>query len=97
MKGCGFSLWRVLNVAEHFARRSKIETALRHDITDGRQHVVRAVDVGIQSRELVFKRIGNETLGGKVITFIWAHEVEHSIETGEAFKRCGVKVKSVLD
>jgi thymidylate synthase ThyX len=41
-------LGRFTHHAEHFARSSKIETALRHDITDGCQHVVRAVDVGIQ-------------------------------------------------
>jgi hypothetical protein len=59
--------------------------------------VVCAVDVGIESRELVFKRISDEALGGEVITFIRAHSVENSIEAGEAFKRCGVEMKPVLD
>jgi hypothetical protein len=51
-------------VAEHFAGAGKVEAALGRAVFDGGEHVVGAVDVGVDGGELVLEGVGDEALGG---------------------------------
>src|SRR5262245_15930089 len=68
MKRRRLGLRRFTNFAKHFARTCKVETALRLQLTQRRQHVMRAVDVRIHRREAVAKTFRHETLRRQVIT-----------------------------
>ena len=49
MKGRALRLRDFLYLAKHLARSRKIKAAARSDFANGGQHVMRAVDIGIQS------------------------------------------------
>ncbi len=74
------------SVAEHLARSRKIKPAARRQILDRREQKMRAVDVGIQSGELIVKRVADETLGGQVIAFLRLGASDHLVQTGIAFQ-----------
>src|SRR5262245_15681988 len=58
-----------LSLAEPLARPGEVEPALRRQILHRGQEVMCAVDIRIQRRELVVKRIADEALCGEVIAF----------------------------
>lgn len=86
MKAGGFGLRRLGNLAEHLAGTGEIEAAIRDQILQRSQDMVRAVDIGVQRGELIIERIRNEALRGEMITFVRAHFVEHLIHTGETLE-----------
>src|ERR1700730_258185 len=77
VKGRRLPLWYFLDLAEHFARTGEIETAIRAQLPESRQHVVRAVDIGIHGRETIGKTLCHKTLSGKVVTFVELVTADH--------------------
>src|SRR5258706_9860211 len=70
MKGGRFPLWHFPHLAEHFARAGKVKPALRPQFSHRREHVMRAVNVGVHGREPVGEALSNETLCSQVVAFI---------------------------
>ena len=81
-----FVLRRLVRFAEHFARPGEVETAFWRQVLHCGQQVVRAVDVGVERRELVVKRVADEALGGQVIALIRLYLCDHLVNTGIAFE-----------
>src|SRR5262245_64680550 len=96
MKWSPFILRHLRHFSEHFTGGRKVEPATGRTVPQGGQDVVGAVDVGIKSREFVFKRIGHETLGSQVIALIRLDGMEHTVNAGKTFQRGGVQVEAIL-
>lgn len=82
-EGGFFGLRSLFCIAEHFTRSGKVKSAMRRLSLDRGEHVVRAVEIGIDGGEFVFKGIGYEALGREVVTLIRFH-------TGNDIKEGGV-------
>src|SRR5829696_5016470 len=78
MKRSGFVLWRNSGLAKHLTGASKVEPGLWRGLTKRGKHVMGAVDVGVQSGELVLKRVADEALRGEMVDLIWLHIRGHA-------------------
>ena len=51
-----------------------------------------AVDVGVQGGELVVERIADKALGRQVVALVGPDLVDHLVDAGIAFERCGMQL-----
>src|SRR5262247_2411978 len=88
-------LWHFLYFAEHFTRPGEVEFATRLQLAQRRQHVMRPINVGVQSREPVGETLGHKTLRREMITLIIFLLTEDLEDAGVAFKTCGAQLDSI--
>ena len=96
MKARGFRLRHFLGFAKHFARPGKIEPALGHEFVHGLEHIVRAIDVGVERGECVFERGIHKALRREVITLVRLHCADHIVNARKTFERRGMEFDFVL-
>src|SRR5678815_3173191 len=75
-----------VDVPEHLARPGEVKTTLRTQLTQRREHVVRAVDVRAHGRKAVSEALRHETLRREVITLVKIVFAEDVKNAGVAFK-----------
>ena len=80
-----------VGMTEHFARSGEVEPALRRQVLDRGQQVMRAVDVGVERGELVVERVADETLRRQVIALVGLDLGDHLVDAGVALERSGVQ------
>src|SRR5262249_4655427 len=95
MKWSALTLRGLTNLSEHFGRASEIKTALRLQLFQCRQHVMRSVNVNVQRREAILKALGNEALRGQVITFRELVATNNAEYAGITFETACVKLNSI--
>src|SRR6266404_2898030 len=81
--------------AKHLGRSGEIKTALRAQLLECSQHVMRAVDVHVHRREAVLKTLGHETLRSQVIAFIKLVLAEDVKDARIAFNTRRMKLKTI--
>ena len=96
MEGSRFRLGRLGYFSEHLAGGSEVEPTVWRTVPKRGQDMVRAVDIGIERRELVFKRIGDKALRSQVIAVVRLHRLKDAIHTGQAFHGSRVKLEAIL-
>src|SRR5207237_3245520 len=100
MKWGGFLLWHFSDFTKHFRRAREIEFALRLQLTQRSQHVMRAVDVRVHRREAVGETFGDKRLRREVIALVEFITTENVEDAGIAFQARGMQrdlVKQMLD
>src|ERR1019366_10185416 len=92
--GC-LRLRELLPLAEHLARSGEVKPALRNNIFECGEHMMRPVDVRLQRGKFVVKRIADETLRRQVVAFLGLYPLQNLIYTGEALEGPGVQLHIV--
>src|SRR6266705_282841 len=89
------TLGHFAHAAKHLGRSSEIKTALRAQLLECSQQVMRAVDVDVHRREAVLKTLGHETLRSEVIAFIKLVLAEDVKDARIAFNARRMKLKTI--
>ena len=76
-----------LTLAKHFARSGEIEPALRLHLSQSRQNIVSAVDIGAHGGETIGEAFAHKALSAQVIAFI-------KLLLGENVKDAGVALQT---
>src|SRR5437016_7781494 len=100
MERCSFLLRDLMHFAEHFRRTGKIEFALRLQLAQRCQHVMRTVDVRVHRRESVRETFPDKRLRREVVALIKLITTENVKDAGVAFQASGMKgylVQQMLD
>ena len=89
MEARAFVLRYEFNRTEHLARPREIEAALGPLRFQGREEVMRPIDIdtGIEGGELVIEGIAHKALSRKVIAFVGSDRVHHAVNAGIALER----------
>src|ERR1041384_680644 len=82
LKRGGLLLRHFVDVPKHLARAREVEATIGPELTDCRQHVVRAIDIHIHGGKAVSKALRHEALGRKVIALVKIMGAEDVENTG---------------
>ena len=91
MKRCGLALRNLAHFSEHLAGTGKVETALRPQLSERRQHVVSSVNVRVHRRETIGKTLRHETLSCEVVALVEVVTTDDMENARIAFQACGVQ------
>src|SRR5262245_30754981 len=92
-----FVLRRDGRLTEHLTRAGEIEAGMRANFADTREHVMRAVDIRIDRRELIFEGITDEALSGQVIHLVRLNVHQNFVEARITFQRCRMQTEFIQD
>src|SRR5437588_11688985 len=91
----GLTLWNLFRLAEHLARPGEIEAGAGGILANGGQQEMRPVDIRIEGRKLVIKRVADVALGSEMITFMRPDCFHHGMNAGAALERSSMEVNAV--
>jgi hypothetical protein len=57
--------------------------------------MMRAINIRVQSRKFIVKRVTHKALRGQVITFVWFHLPKYLVYAGKTFQRSGMQVSTI--
>src|SRR5678815_3895822 len=86
-----------VDVPKHLARSGEVKTALRPQLTQRGEHVMRAIDVRAHGRKAVGKAFRHETLRGEVIALVKVVFAEDVEDAGVTFETGRVQGDAVQD
>src|SRR5256885_7944900 len=92
-----FVLRGARGLAEHLAGAGEIEAGMRTDFAHTREHVMRAVDIRIDRRELIFEGITDEALSGEAIHLVGLNVHQNFVQARITFQRCRMQLEFVED
>src|SRR5437867_10846338 len=92
-----FVLRREGRLTEHLTGAGEIEAGMRANFAHTREHVMRAVDIRIDRRELIFEGITDEALSGQVIHLVRLNVHQDFVQARITFQRCRMQLDFVED
>src|SRR5439155_25854781 len=95
VKWSRFDLWLLPHASEHFTGSGKIEPALWLQLTQCREHIVRAIDVDAHCRKAIRKTLGHKALGGEVVALVEFVPTDHVKNTRVTLKTARMQLELV--